>query len=142
MKTKHILILTTIVSVATTIVSALDINFKDYKEIRIEYNLSESVINKSMKKIKEHGLKAIVDPKFNCKSIGYSKDDIFASGTMYGTNRKDGGIDISGTGDFKAYSYIRYIKDDKECIEKSYTKEYDPNRYGEHSIAILFKNDN
>ena len=124
---------------STSMVFATDMNPKDYKEVRIQSNLSEAIIKKSMKNIKAHGLQAIVDPKFDCKSIGYSSKDVVASGTMYGTNRKDGGIDISGTGDFKAYSYARYVKNGKECREKSYTKAYDPDRFGKHSMAVLFK---
>ena len=128
-----------IVILSTSMVLAADVNPKDYKEVRIQSNLSKAIIKKSMQKIKANGLTAVVDPKFDCKSIGYSSKDVVASGTMYGTNRKDGGINISGTGDFKAYSYARYAKNGKECREKSYTKAYDPDRYGKHSIAILFK---
>ena len=128
-----ILMLTSVISVAS------DKMLMDYKEIRIEKHLSEAIIKKSMQKIKANGLTPVVDPKFDCKSIGYSSKDVVASGTMYGTNRKDGGIDISGTGDFKAYSYARYAKNGKECREKSYTKAYDPDRYGKHSMAVLFK---
>ena len=138
MNTKYITVLVAIVS--TSIVSiAADVNPKAYKEVRIQSNLSKAIIKKSMRKIKANGLTAVVDPKFDCKSIGYSSKDVVASGTMYGTNRKDGGIDISGTGDFKAYSYARYAKNGKECREKSYTKAYDPDRYGKHSMAVLFK---
>ena len=127
------------VALSTSIAFAANINPKSYKEVRIQSNLSEAIIKKSMKNIKAHGLQAVVDPKFDCKSIGYSSKDIVASGTMYGTNRKDGGIDISGTGDFKAYSYARYVKNGKECREKSYTKAYEPDRFGKHSMAVLFK---
>ena len=122
----------------TSVLFAGEKNLQSYKEIRIQHNLSMEIIQKSMQKIKANGLKAVVDPKFDCKSIGYSSKDLAASGTMYGTNRKDGGINISGTGDFKAYSYARYEKNGKTCREKSFTKAYDPDRYGKHSIAILF----
>ena len=122
----------------TSVLFAGEKNLQSYQEIRIQRNLSMAIIQKSMQKIKANGLKAVVDPKFDCKSIGYSSKDLAASGTMYGTNRKDGGINISGTGDFKAYSYARYEKNGKTCREKSFTKAYDPDRYGKHSIAILF----
>ncbi len=122
----------------TSMLFADEKNLQNYQEIRIQRNLSMAIIQKSMQKIKASGLKAVVDPKFDCKSIGYSNKDLAASGTMYGTNRKDGGINISGTGDFKAYTYARYEKNGKACREKSFTKAYDPQRYGKHSIAILF----
>ena len=138
MKTKIVTTLTTLFALATPVLHAESLLPKNYKEIRIERNLSDAIVQKSMNKIQAYGLKAVLDPKFDCKSLGYTDKDIIASGTMYGTNRKDGGIDISGVGDFKAYSYVRYAKDGKECREKNYTKEYDPSRYGKHSIAIIF----
>ena len=137
-KIKYIIVCSTIVFASVAVVAA-DVNPKDYKEVRIQSNLSEAIIKKSMKKMKANGFTAVVDPKFDCKSIGYSSKDVVASGTMYGTNRNDGGIDISGTGDFKAYRYARYAKNGKVCREKSYTKAYDPDRYGKHSMAVLFK---
>ena len=110
----------------------------NYKEIRIQRHLSEAMVKKSIKEAKAYGFKVVVDPKFDCKSIGYRTKDVVASGTMYGTNRKDGSLAIGGKGDFKAYSYARYMKNGKVCREKSYTKAYDPERYGQHSIAALF----
>ncbi len=136
---KRVTVAMAIAVLSTSMVFAVDVNPNDYKEVRIQSNLSKAIINKSMKNIKAHGLQAVVDPKFDCKSIGYSSKDIVTSGTMYGTNRKDGGIEISGTGDFKAYSYVRYAKNGKVCREKSYTKAYDPDHYGKHSLAVLFQ---
>lgn len=101
-------------------------------------SIKESM-RKQKKKIQEYGITVVVDPKFDCKSIGYSNKDLFATGTMYGTKLKDGGIKIGGTGDFKAYSYVRYIKNEKECKELNYTKQYHPDTYGKHSVALLFK---
>ncbi len=136
---KRVTAIIAIAVLSTSVVFAVDVNPKAYKEVRIQSNLSEAIIKKSMKNIKAHGLQAVVDPKFDCKSIGYSSKDVVASGTMYGTNRKDGSLEVGGTGDFKAYSYARYAKNGKECREKSYTKAYDPDRYGTHSMAVLFK---
>jgi len=56
---------------------------------------------------------------------------------MYGKNRADGSLEISGVGDFKAYSYKKYIRNDRECRETSYTKEYDPKRFGKYSYAVI-----
>jgi len=136
MKIKYATVVLMLLS--TSVISLASNKMTDYKEIRIAKHLSEAMIKKSMKQAKTHGFRVIVDPKFDCKSIGYSTKDVVASGTMYGTNRKDGSIDISGTGDFKAYSYARYMKNGKVCREKSYTKAYDPEHYGKHSIAALF----
>ena len=138
MKINYIAMLVAITFASSAAVAA-DVNPKDYKEIRIERNLSKATIDKSLQKLKTYGIEAVVNPKFDCKSIGYSSKDLVASGTMYGTNRKDGGIDISGTGDFKAYSYARYEKNGKTCREKTYTKAYDPDRYGKYSMAAFFK---
>ncbi|WP_294955319.1 hypothetical protein [Sulfurovum sp.] len=137
MKLKYATVLLMLLS--TSVISlASNKMLSDYKEIRIAKHLSEAMVKKSMKQAKTHGLRIIVDPKFNCKSIGYSTKDVVASGTMYGTNRKDGGLNIGGTGDFKAYTYARYMKNGKVCREKDYTKAYDPEHYGQHSIAALF----
>ena len=145
MNTKYITVLVTIVS-ASIVVTAADVNLKDIKGMTIKRNFSMASIKESMKKQKKkmqkYGITVVVDPKFDCKSIGFGKKDLFASGTMYGSYQKDGSIMIGGsspTGDFKAYSYVRYIKNDKECKELSYTKKFHPDTYGKHSIALLFK---
>lgn len=128
---------------ASGMATADNISLKHIKGVKIKRNLSLVSIKKSMQtqkeKLKKYGITLVVDPKFDCKSIGFGKKDLFASGTMYGTTLKNGDISISGKGDFKAYSYVRYIKGDKECTDTTYTKKYDPKVYGTHSIAMIFK---
>lgn len=128
---------------ASGIATAGDITLKDIKGVKIKRNLSMANIKKSMQtqkeKLKKYGITLVVDPKFDCESIGFSKKDLFAKGTMYGTTLKNGDISISGKGDFKAYNYVRYVKGDKECTDTTYTKKYDPEVYGKHSIAMVFK---
>ena len=138
---KRVLGFVSVLLLAGTVVSVQgkDLSIKGFQEIRIVTNISLEVAKKSIKKIEASGYIAVLDPKFSCKSVGFGKKDLFASGTMYGTNRKDGGIDISGEGDFKAYTYVRYKKGDKECRETTYTKEYDLDRYGKHSMAMVYK---
>ncbi len=109
----------------------------------IKKNLSLKSIKESMKKqkrkLKKYNIKIVIDPKFNCKSLGFKKKELFSSGVMYGTKRQDGGIDIGGKGAFVAYKYLRYIKKAKECKELSYTKKYNPQTFGEHTVALIFK---
>lgn len=138
---KRVVGLLSVLLLAGTVISVQgkDFSIKGFQEIRIVKNLSLKAAKKSIKQIEAAGYTAILNPKFNCKSVGFWKKDLFASGTMYGTNRKDGGIDISGEGDFKAYTYVRYKKGDKECRETTYTKEYDLDRYGKYTIAMVYK---
>jgi len=114
-------------------------NISDIKNadfIKIEKNVSKNFATKIEKKAKQKGIDLILNPKLGCLDFGFSKKDIFAQGVMMGTNRSDGSLEVGGTGDFEAYSYIRYQKGNKECIETTYTKEYDPNRYGEYSYMV------
>jgi len=105
--------------------------------VKIEKNVSKHFVEKIEKKAKAHKILLVVNPKFSCKDAGFGKKDIFAQGTMYGKNRKDGSLEVSGEGDFKAYSYVRYKKNKRECIETRYTKAYDPDRYGKESYAVI-----
>ena len=119
------------------ILSASDISsLQSAKFIKIEKNVSKGFATKIGKKAKQRRIKFILNPKVDCLKLGFSKKDIFAQGTMMGTNRADGSLEIGGMGDFKAYSYVRYIKNDRECKETFYTKEYDPSRYGDYSYII------
>jgi len=116
---------------------AFDISkLKKANFIKIEKNVSKGFATNIMKKAKAGGIKFILNPKVNCLNAGFSKKDIFAKGVMMGKNRADGSLEVSGVGDFKAYSYIRYKKAKRECIETTYTKEYDPNRYGKFSYMV------
>ena len=105
--------------------------------VKIEKNVSKSFVQKIQKKAKARKILLVVNPAFTCNDAGFGKKDIFAQGTMYGKNRKDGSLEVSGEGDFKAYSYIRYKKSKRECIETRYTKAYDPDRYGKESYAVI-----
>ena len=105
--------------------------------VKIEKNMSKSFVEKIQKKAKTRKILLVVNPKFSCSDAGFGKKDIIAQGTMYGKNLKDGSLEVSGEGDFKAYSYVRYIKNERKCIETRYTKAYDPERYGEESYAVI-----
>jgi len=72
-------------------------------------------------------------------NANFTKRDLYAKGVIYCKNRADGSLEVSGIGDFKAYSYKRYIKGNKECKETIYTKEYDPKRFGKYSYAVIMK---
>jgi len=109
---------------------------KDASFIKIEKNISKKFALNMQKKAKAKGIGFKLNPQINCLKAGFSKKDIFAKGVMMGKNRKDGSLEVSGVGDFKAYSYIRYIKGKKECIETTYTKEYDPSRFGGYSYMV------
>ncbi len=140
---KSIITTVAIALMASGMATAGGITLKNIKGVKIKRNLSMASIKKSMQrqkeKMKKYGITVVVDPKFDCESIGFSKKDLFASGTMYGTTLKNGDISISGKGEFKAYSYRRYVKGNKECTDTTYTKKYDPEVYGRHSIAMVFK---
>lgn len=105
--------------------------------VKIEKNVSKSFIGNMKKKAKQKNIPMVINPKFTCTEAGFNQKDLFAQGTMYGTNRADGSINISGKGDFKAYNYKRYIQGKRECLEKSYTKKYDPERFGSQSYAVI-----
>jgi len=111
-------------------------SLKSSNFIKIERNVSKSFALKIAKRAKRGGFKLILNPKYNCLNLGFSKKDIFAKGIMMGKNRADGSLEIGGSGDFKAYSYIRYIDGDRECRETTYTKEYDSSRYGNYSYIV------
>jgi len=115
-------------------------NMPDIKKaifIKIEKNVSKTFIGKMKKKAKQKNIPMVINPKFTCLDAGFTKKDLFASGTMYGKNRPDGSIEVSGEGDFKAYIYKNYKKGKKECREKVYTKAYDPEKFGNQSYAVI-----
>jgi len=105
--------------------------------IKIEKELSKSFIGKMKKKVKQRNIPIVINPKFTCLDAGFTKKDLFAHSIMYGKNRPDGSLEVSGKGDFKAYTYKRYIHKKRECRETTYTKEYDPNRFGSQSYAVI-----
>jgi len=105
--------------------------------VKIEKNVSKSFALKMQKMAKAKGNALILNPKFSCLNANFSKKDLYAKGVMYGKNRADGSLEVSGVGDFKAYSYKRYIKGNRECKETAYTKEYDPKRFGKYSYAVI-----
>jgi len=112
-------------------------DIKSASFIKIEKGVSESFINKIQKKAKQKNIPMVVNPKFSCLDAGFTKKDIFAQGKMYGKERADGSLEVSGKGDFVAYSYIRYVTKKRECRETAYTKEYDPERFGTQSYAVI-----
>ena len=105
--------------------------------VKIEKNVSKSFALKMQKMAKAKGIALILNPKFSCLNANFSKKDLYAKGVMYGKNRADGSLEVSGVGDFKAYSYKRYIKGNRECKETAYIKEYDPKRFGKYSYAVI-----
>jgi len=105
--------------------------------VKIEKNVSKDFIGRIKRKAAQKGVTLVQNPKFGCKDASFGKKDIAAQGTMYGKNMPDGSLSVSGEGDFEAYSYIRYIKGKRECRETSYTKSYDPQRYGKESYAVI-----
>jgi hypothetical protein len=107
--------------------------------IKIENGVSADYIAETQKEMKRHNIPMAVNPTFTCLDAGFDKKDLFAEGTMYATKRPDGSLDISGVGAFKAYTYKRYIKGNRECREKTYTEQYDPDRFGEQSYALIMK---
>lgn len=111
------------------------IDLTKYNNIEIEKNLSKAEMNAYKRDAKAMGIKGIANPTFSCKDAGYTKKYIMAEGTMYGTKRKDGNINVSGEGDFKVYSFIKYFKDGNFCVEKTYAKG--DSRYGKGSFALL-----
>ena len=120
--------------------SLLASNMPDIKKaffIKIEKNVSKSFIGNMKKKAIQKSIPMVINPKFTCDDAGFKQKDLFAHGTMYGTNRADGSINISGEGDFKAYTYKRYIQGKRECREKSYTKKFDSEHFGSESYAVI-----
>jgi len=79
----------------------------------------------------------VINPTFNCTNAGFTQNDLFSQGTMYGKNRADGSIEISGEGDFIAYHYKKYLHDERQCNDTTYTKAYDPARYGNQGYAVI-----
>jgi len=131
-----------IATVVATLVSGslLASNIPDIKKalfIKIEKNVSNTFIGNMKKKAKQKKIPMVINPKFTCTDAGFKQKDLFAQGTMYGTNRADGSIEINGKGAFKAYRYKRYIQGKRECRETSYTKKYDPERFGNQSYAVI-----
>jgi hypothetical protein len=113
------------------------IDLKKALFIKIEKNVSSGFIKKMQQKASQRKIPLLINPKFSCITAGFGKKDLFASGTMYGTNNPDGSLRVSGEGDFKAYRYVRYKKGKRECRQTSYTKAYDPKRYGKESYAVI-----
>jgi len=113
------------------------LDIKSASFIKIEKGVSKSFINKMQKKAKQKNIPMVVNPKFSCLDAGFTKKDIFAQGKMYGKNRADGSLEVGGKGDFVAYTYIRYVTKKRECRETTYTKEYDPERFGTQSYAVI-----
>jgi len=111
-------------------------NIKSASYIKIEKNISKKFALNMQAKAKKANIGFSLNPKVSCLNANFSKKDIFAKGVMMGKNRKDGSLEVSGVGDFKAYSYIRYKKANRECIEYSYTKKYDPSRFGNYSYMV------
>jgi len=105
--------------------------------VKIEKNVSKSFALKMQKIAKASGIWFVLNPKFNCLQANFTKKNLYAKGVMYGKNRADGSLEVSGVGDFKAYSYKRYIKGNRECKETAYIKEYDPKRFGKNSYAVI-----
>jgi hypothetical protein len=130
MKKLHILLITTLLSALNSA------DLKNAVFIKIEKNLSKNFALKIAKKAKHKKIGFVLNPKINCLNAGFNKSDIFAKGVMMGKNRADGSLEVSGVGDFKAYEFIRYIKGKRECIETTYSKMYDPTRYGNYSYMV------
>lgn len=105
--------------------------------IKLERGVSNGFIAKMQAKAKQQNITMITNPEFSCLDAGFTRNDVFAEGTMFGTNRPDASLEISGIGDFKAYDYKRYIKGNRECREITYTKQYDPDRFGDQSFAVI-----
>jgi len=127
-----------VIGILSVSLSASNIpNLKKTPYLKIEKNVSKNFIAKVQQKAKKRGIAMVVNPTFNCSDAGFKKSDLFAKGTMYGKNRKDGSLEIGGEGDFKAYSYERYKQKERECVVTSYTKAYDPARYGKESYAVI-----
>ncbi len=114
------------------------VDIKKAVVIEIKKGYSKEYIKKVEANAKgRKGIVFVANPNFNCKDAGFNKRDLFSSGTMYGTLRKDGALNISGVGDFKAYSYKKYIKGERRCTETNYTKKYNENKFGKYSYALV-----
>jgi hypothetical protein len=114
------------------------VDIKTAVVIEIKKGYSKEYIKKVEANAKgRKGVVFVANPNFNCTDAGFNKRDLFSSGTMYGTLRKDGALNISGVGDFKAYSYKNYIKGERRCKEVNYTKKYNGNKFGKYSYALV-----
>ena len=114
------------------------VNIKTAVVIEIKKGYSKKYIKKVENNAEgRKGIVFIANPNFNCTDAGFKKRDLFSSGTMYGTLRKDGALNISGVGDFKAYSYKTYLKGERRCTEINYTKKYNGNKFGKYSYALV-----
>jgi len=133
---KRIIILITVLLVGSLFASEVP-DIKKAFFVKIEKGVSKIFIKKMQQKAKQKHIPMVINPKFKCVDAGFKQKDLFAKGTMYGTNRSDGSITISGEGDFKAYVYTRYKQGKRECREKSYTKKYDTERFGNQSYAVI-----
>jgi len=130
-------ILWILIALSGALLASGTLDIKSATFIKIEKGVSKSFINKIQTKAKQKNIPIVINPKFSCLDAGFTKKDIFAQGKMYGKNRPDGSLEVSGKGDFVAYTYIRYITKKRECRETTYTKEYDPDRFGSQSYAII-----
>ena len=126
-----------LITISVSLILGSQVDIKRAIFVKIEKNVSKSFVLKMQKKAKAKGISLIINPKFNCLDANFTNKDLYSKGIMYGKNRADGSLEVSGVGDFKAYSYKRYIKDNRECKETVYTKEYDPERFGEYSYAVI-----
>jgi hypothetical protein len=116
------------------------INIKKAVVIEIKKGYNKAYLKKVEASAKKRdGILFVANPAFNCRSAGFTKADLIASGVMYGTKRKDGSVDIKGVGDFKAYSYKRYMHGERQCKEVSYTQKFNEGKYGTLSYAIIVK---
>jgi len=129
-----------LVALSGALLAANNPDIKSASFIKIEKEVSKSFIKKMQAKAKQRkmpNVSMVINPKFTCLDAGFTKKDLFAQGTMYGKNRPDGSLEVSGKGDFKAYTYKRYIHKKRECRETTYTKKYDPDRFGSQSYAVM-----
>ena len=132
-------IMLSILLVASAVISATAaegiVNGKSYKSITIEKNISATEIKAYNRDAKDMGVKVIENPKFTCLKTGYTKENLFEKGTLYGKKNKDGNIEVGQKGDFKVYTFIKYFKNGHFCVETTYEKGDD--RYGKSTVATL-----
>ena len=134
---KNLFVMVPLLVLTGTLYASKAPNLHKAAYIEIDHHISKAYVTKVQKAAKKKGFAMVANPSFTCMDAGFTKDDLFSQATRYAKKRTDGSLEIGGKGDFEAYSYKKYLHDDRQCEEKTYTKAYDPKRFGDQSYAII-----